>query len=78
MSRPKEITKFACGFEAFHAFMHAYLWFPGATIAFLGIAATPAFSAAGVFINGAIVVALGVCAWARRGGQLRERHTTRA
>lgn len=39
MNRPKEIAKFFCGFEAFHAIFHAYLWFSGTEFSAFGVTA---------------------------------------
>jgi hypothetical protein len=41
MTRWKEIAKFACGAEAFHAFGHTLFWLSGTTFTLFGITATP-------------------------------------
>lgn len=62
-NRKKEIAKFFCGFEAFHALSAAYFWLSGTTIIAFGITVTPALSMAGTVIHAAISVVLGVYAW---------------
>ena len=57
MRRPREIAKFFCGFEAFHALVHAYLW------GVMGIQFDAAWNLFGLFFNAAIAVVLGVWAW---------------
>ena len=59
----KEIAKFACGFETFHALSHAYLWLSGTTITFFGFQFGPTWNIAGVIINGLIALGLGTYAW---------------
>lgn len=59
----QEIAKFFCGFEAFHAIFHAYLWLSGTPFTAFGITATPVSNAAGTVLNGVIAVALGVYGW---------------
>ena len=63
MSRLKEIAKFACGAEAFHAFVHAVLWLSGTTLTVFGITATPAWNSVGLIVNWIIALALGLYAW---------------
>lgn len=63
MNRKKEIAKFACGAEAFHAFVHAVLLFSGATLTVFGITATPSWNIVGVIVNGGIALVLGIYAW---------------
>ncbi len=63
MDRKREVAKFFCGFETFHTVFHGYLWLSGTTFTAFGITATPAWNAAGVIINGAIAVVLGLYAW---------------
>lgn len=64
-NRKKEIAKFFCGFEAFHAFFHAYLWLSGTTFTAFGITASPASSIVGLLLNGAIADILGIYGWRR-------------
>ena len=59
----KEIAKFLCGAEAFHAFVHAVLWLSGTTVSIFGISATPTWSMVSVFVNAAIALVLGLYAW---------------
>jgi hypothetical protein len=61
----REIAKFFCGFETFHALFHAYLWFSGTTFIAFGITATPNWSIAGVVVNAGLAVALGIYGWRR-------------
>ena len=42
MSGLREFTKFACGWEAFHAFIHAFFWASGVSLTVFGITLTPA------------------------------------
>ena len=62
-NRKKEIAKFFCGFEGFHALFHAHLWVSGTEFTAFGITATPAWNVMGVLLNGAISVGLGIYAW---------------
>ena len=39
--RLKEVAKFVCGVEAYHAVVHAYLWFSGTSLPVFGITTTP-------------------------------------
>lgn len=63
MSTLKEVAKFACGAEAFHAFVHTVFWLSGTTVSVLGITETPTLHAWGAIVNAAISVALGFYAW---------------
>lgn len=63
MTRWREIAKFACGAEAFHAFGHALFWLSGTTFMLFGVTATPTLNAVGAFVNAAIALALGIYAW---------------
>ena len=63
MNRAKEIAKFACGAEAFHAFIHGYLWLSGTNLDVFGIRQTPVWNALGAVINGLVSLALGIYAW---------------
>lgn len=64
--RSKEVAKFFCGFEAFHAVFHAYLWLSATTFTAFGITATPAWNLAGIAVNGLIALILGLYGWRRR------------
>jgi hypothetical protein len=72
MSRLKEVAKFACGAQAWHAFTHTVLWFSGVTIPVLGITESPAVHMWGAIGNAIIGLLLGLYAWrhpaALRGG----------
>jgi hypothetical protein len=63
MSRWKEIAKFACGAEAFHAFVHAYLWFSGTNLTVFGFAQTPTWNLVSAIVNAGISIGLGLYAW---------------
>jgi hypothetical protein len=63
MSRWKEIAKFACGAEAFHAFMHAAFWLSGTTLTVFGVTVTSTTNAVGALVNALIALALGIFAW---------------
>jgi hypothetical protein len=69
MSRWKEIAKFACGAEAFHALMHTAFWLSGTTFMLFGITATSTMNAVGALVNAVIALALGIYAW----GSIRRR-----
>lgn len=62
-NRKKEIAKFFCGFEAFHALADVSFWLTGQSITFLGITSTPPMTIGAGLVNGAIAIALGVYAW---------------
>ena len=62
-NRKKEIAKFVCGAETFHAFTHTYFWLSGTTLTVFGIAETPTVSMAGAIINALIALVLGIYAW---------------
>jgi hypothetical protein len=70
MSRLGEVAKFVCGAEAFHAFVHAYLWFSGTNLTVFGFAQTPTWNIASAILHAAISLALGVYAWGRYGHRL--------
>lgn len=59
----KEIAKFLCGGEAFHAVTHAYLWLSGTQLTVLGITTTPTLNAVSVLLSTTITIALGIYAW---------------
>ena len=61
----KEMAKFACGWEAFHAVLHAYFWYSGLTLTLLGFSATPAVSLYAAPLAAALSILLGVYAWRR-------------
>lgn len=62
-NRKKEIAKFFCGVEAFHAVMHGYFWQSGKTINAFGVKENPDWHKAGAVGHAVIAVALGVYAW---------------
>ncbi|MCE9561336.1 MAG: hypothetical protein K8U57_04720 [Planctomycetes bacterium] len=67
MNRWKEIAKFLCGAEAFHAFVHAAFWYSGTTLTVFGIITeTPTTHMWGAIANAAIALILGVYAWRSR------------
>lgn len=59
----KEIAKFACGFETFHALVHAYFWLSGTVITVFGIEFTTGWNIAGLLVNGLLAVGFGTYAW---------------
>lgn len=63
MNRKKEISKFFCGVEAFHAVVHGYLWLSGTMLTAFGTTATPTWNIMGIVMNATISVILGVYAW---------------
>ena len=65
INRKREIAKFVCGAEAFHAFVHAYLWLSGTTLMVFGITATSIWNIVGVVVNAIVSVALGIYGWRR-------------
>lgn len=65
MSRLREVAKFACGWEAFHAVAHMYFWSSGITLTFLGITMTPTVSLVGAALSAVIALLLGAYAWGR-------------
>ena len=66
-NRKKEIAKFFCGVEAFHAFVHAYFWFSGTTLTVFGITQTPRLNMAAAIVNSVIALILGLYAWRQHG-----------
>ena len=66
MTRSREIAKFFCGFEAFHALAHGYLWASGTDLTVMGIGMEASWNLFGLFLHAAIAVALGVSAWRNR------------
>ena len=63
MTRSREIAKFFCGFETFHALVHGYLWGSETALTVMGIQMGAAWNLFGLFLNAAIAVALGTWAW---------------
>lgn len=63
MNRLKEVAKFVCGAEAFHAFVHAYCWFSGTTLSVFGITQTPTWQMWGAIVNAIVAILVGVYAW---------------
>ena len=72
MSRLKEIAKFACGWEAFHALAHAYFWYSDITLTLFGISATPTMSLGGAVLASVLAILLGIYAWGSRRGLERK------
>lgn len=62
-NRKKEIAKFACGLEAFHALVHTYFWFSGATLKVFRFRETPTVHKAGAIGNAVVSLLLGIYAW---------------
>lgn len=63
MTRSREIAKFFCGFETFHAIVHGYLWGSGTVLTVMGVQTNAAWNLIGLSLNAAIAVALGLWAW---------------
>ncbi len=63
MNRHREIAKFACGAEAFHALVHAYFWSSGKTLRAFGVKESPQWHLAAAVGNGLASLALGLYAW---------------
>lgn len=63
--KSKEVAKFACGAEAFHTIVHAYLWFSGTSLTVFGITQTPTVNLLGVIVNALVSLILGLYAWRR-------------
>jgi hypothetical protein len=64
MNRWKEIAKFVCGAEAFHAFIHTYFWMSDTSVRVLGsFTETPTMHMWGALANAVICVLLGIYAW---------------
>lgn len=61
----REIAKFLCGFETFHALFHSYLFFTGTPFSQFGIVATPTINLSATVLNLVIALALGLYAWKR-------------
>ena len=59
-SKAKEVAKFMCGVEAFHAFIHAYFWYTGKTLNAFGVTETPTWHKRSAIGNALVSIALGV------------------
>ena len=66
MPRSREIAKFFCGFEAFHALAHGYLWGSETDLTVMGIGMDASWNLFGLFLHAAITLVLGVWAWRNR------------
>lgn len=62
-TQKKEIAKFFCGAEAFHAVIHVYLLLSGTQLTVMGISTTPTLNILSIFVTSAITLALGIYAW---------------
>lgn len=60
MARLREVAKFACGVEAFHAFIHAVFWLSDNTLTVFGITVTPSWNLVAMIANFLISLALGI------------------
>lgn len=63
MNRNKEVAKFLCGFEAYHALLHAFLWYSGTTLSAFGVKEGPKWHRAAAIGNAVASLALGWYAW---------------
>ena len=70
MNRLKEIAKFVCGAEAFHAFVHASFWYSGTTFTVFGITETPTLHMWGSIVNAVVSLILGIYAWGPYGRRI--------
>lgn len=68
----QEIAKFACGVEAFHAFIHTYFWYSGKSLNAFGVTETPTWHKRAAIANALTALALGVYAWGDRTAAARE------
>ena len=75
MLKRKEAAKFFCGFETFHALVHAYLLLSSTAMTLFGVTTTPTLNMISILLNGAIASVLGVYAWKRPTPSLREATT---
>lgn len=62
-TRGKEIAKFFCGFETYHALASAYFWLSGTSLTVFGFEITPGWGFAGTLIHAIIAIGLGAFAW---------------
>ena len=63
MNRLREIAKFACGAIAFHALIHAYLWWSDTNLTVFGVRQSPAWNIAAAILSAVLSLALGIYAW---------------
>ena len=61
--RPKEIAKFVCGVQAFHALVHTYFWYSGTSLHVLGVDENPTWHKRAAIGNALVSLALGLYAW---------------
>jgi len=62
----KEIAKFLCGAEAFHALGRTYFWLSERTVVVLGITQTSKWHGMSAAVNAIIAIVLGIYAWRPR------------
>ncbi|MBX3392757.1 MAG: hypothetical protein KF787_08925 [Phycisphaeraceae bacterium] len=62
----KEIAKFASGFEAFHAILHASLWLSGTSLSVFGIALPGHWNGPAAVLGTVLAVALAWYGWRRQ------------
>lgn len=74
MDMKREIAKFVCGAEAFHAFIHTYFWFSGTTLHVFGITETTTIHMWGAIGNALISLILGIYAWRGHTLRIRRKH----
>jgi hypothetical protein len=63
MNRLKEIAKFVCGAEAFHAFIHTYFWLSGTTLHVGWLTENSTVHMWGAIVNAVVSLILGIYAW---------------
>lgn len=59
----REVAKFASGFEAFHALMHASLWLSGTSLNVLGISFPSQWSGVAALIGMVVSITLACFGW---------------
>ena len=72
--RKREIAKFFCGAEAFHAFAHGILLVSGTKITIFGISFSSIWSVVSLAINLLIALALASYAWGIFGRRAQAGH----
>jgi len=59
----KEVAKFLCGFETFHAILHLYLACTGSVLTIFGFSLTTPINSVSAVINTAVAIFLAIYAW---------------
>ena len=74
ISRKREIAKFACGAEAFHAFAHLVLLMSGTHLSVLGVSLGPIWNVVSITVNTLVALALASYAWGIFGRRAQSGH----